>query len=569
MTDEWITQIEQHIARIIGYEQREELTREWTAHARKSSLVVTVHGPYDAGKSSLIKRLLVEEETGVPEWLIVSGRRETQSVRSVQSRGIIYVDTPGTHAGTEKHDALAADATVATDVVMLVIPPQMLAADAAWIRSFTTGTRYTSQPSALFGQGSLLIVIARADLAGTDPLDDLDGFHDLRERKRAELDAMLQLGSGDSRPLVHFVAADAYSAVGNAPEPVLDDYHRAGWDGISELRDSLRHALERRADLRTESGIRFWSFHAGAAMDTGRQQIADLTEVLEEARSRAHRRRQLAAKLKTIDEAVVNELRAALAEVLGGLIDVRAASDEALLEQAHSRLEGRLQPWLRTSAERLREFTEDAAEEFRLEYTRPASQAFDAWISQLAAPRSKRPSASGRLANAVKDADEAAEKLFQLKFGMTVNQAGVELDWIRRYEHDQEALHEYFSSGRGFTYGDDLGSAQTWVTSINTARHVTVAVSTVAPIVMNTLRERREEREEQQRRAALREQLTALKPRLEEEILRGGGNGWAAAVADIQERLKADPIHEPLVRRSGQRIEGLKQAIADLEHFLR
>ena len=49
----------------------------WNDFYQKEKPVVSIVGPYSAGKSSLIKRLLVQEGYNVPDWLTISGRRET------------------------------------------------------------------------------------------------------------------------------------------------------------------------------------------------------------------------------------------------------------------------------------------------------------------------------------------------------------------------------------------------------------------------------------------------------------------------------------------------------------
>ena len=68
--------------------------RRWEDLRQSDKLTTVIFGAYDAGKSTLLKRLLVEAGTAVPEWLTVSGRRETFEVLSVQSEGIVFVDTP-------------------------------------------------------------------------------------------------------------------------------------------------------------------------------------------------------------------------------------------------------------------------------------------------------------------------------------------------------------------------------------------------------------------------------------------------------------------------------------------
>ena len=57
----------------------------WHAARDDAALQVTVFGVYDAGKSSLIKRLLVELGAPVPDWLTISARPETYAATRVEA----------------------------------------------------------------------------------------------------------------------------------------------------------------------------------------------------------------------------------------------------------------------------------------------------------------------------------------------------------------------------------------------------------------------------------------------------------------------------------------------------
>ena len=50
--------------------------------------MVTFFGPYDSGKSTLLKRLLVDEGCKVPDWLTISPRPETFEQNKIEALGV-------------------------------------------------------------------------------------------------------------------------------------------------------------------------------------------------------------------------------------------------------------------------------------------------------------------------------------------------------------------------------------------------------------------------------------------------------------------------------------------------
>ncbi len=98
-----------------------DLSFRWEAHARRGDVVVTLFGPYDSGKSSLLKRLLIDDDRPAPDWLTVSGRRETFEPREAEVMGVVIRDTPGIAGGNELHEKAAGEALLLSDVVVLVL----------------------------------------------------------------------------------------------------------------------------------------------------------------------------------------------------------------------------------------------------------------------------------------------------------------------------------------------------------------------------------------------------------------------------------------------------------------
>jgi len=120
-----------------------ELRMRWEAHSSRDQVVVTFFGPYDSGKSSLLKRLLVDEGKPLPDWLTVSGRRETFEPKEVSVSGLSVRDTPGIAGGNELHEAIAKEALLLSDAIALVLPPQLVTSDRDSLIAVLNGRRFS------------------------------------------------------------------------------------------------------------------------------------------------------------------------------------------------------------------------------------------------------------------------------------------------------------------------------------------------------------------------------------------------------------------------------------------
>lgn len=233
--------------------------RRWDNLRHRADLRTVLFGAYDAGKSTLLKRLLVDAGTHVPEWLTVSGRRETFEVRSVESEGIVFLDTPGWSGGNAEHDLISLREVQLVDAYLWVLPPQLVTADKQAYLDFASGRHFGDGLPATVVADATIAVIARMDEAGVDPEDNPDGFQELAARKAAELRSMLHAGGveADLRAVM-CVAADPFQMVGSDPAPDRELYdHSRNWDGVEALARSLRSMCSERESLRVAAGARF------------------------------------------------------------------------------------------------------------------------------------------------------------------------------------------------------------------------------------------------------------------------------------------------------------------------
>lgn len=225
--------------------------RRWEEFRDLDTLELVVFGAYDAGKSSLLKRLLVDWGAPVPDWLTVSGRRETFESKRAEAPGLGLTDTPGLGSGNNEHDDLTLGAMRLADAYLWVLPPQLV----------TTGKERFLE--VLFGDGGIAgattAVVARMDEAGVDPSDNEVGFTNLCSKKKEELSSLVAAASSDRQlRSIHCVVADPYQMVGNMPnpEPEIYDIGR-DWDGVQDLAAEVLALRKQHNELRARAGARF------------------------------------------------------------------------------------------------------------------------------------------------------------------------------------------------------------------------------------------------------------------------------------------------------------------------
>ena len=121
----WESAVREQV-RLVAGDWVDEVATAWSTFAAETRIQVVLHGGYDSGKTSLIKRFLVEDGTPLPDGLEVGARPTSYQVQRIASGDFVWVDTPGTDSGNADHDALAEEALTLADAVLVVLSPQLL-----------------------------------------------------------------------------------------------------------------------------------------------------------------------------------------------------------------------------------------------------------------------------------------------------------------------------------------------------------------------------------------------------------------------------------------------------------
>jgi hypothetical protein len=292
------------------------LAQRWQRFATIDALVVTVYGSYDTGKSSLLRRLLIEFGQAVPSWLTISARHETFEVNEIRAAGCVLRDTPGfvaegADARAQLNTELASEAIALTDVAIVTVPPQLATAEHPMLHELVQED---------WAPGSLWFVISRFDEAGVDPDDDPDGYRALGDRKTLELRKALDL---DDTVSVYVVCQDFAQIAGaeRNPDPAVWDDSRE-WDGIAGLLAAITDlGTAGRVELRQSAAQRFWR-------NAVQQSLGQLREELEKHLGNAvisdegdQRRASWLAQLDTLTRAAEADLRGRISAAVGDAMD--------------------------------------------------------------------------------------------------------------------------------------------------------------------------------------------------------------------------------------------------------
>lgn len=347
--DEWFAQVASILPNAVADEDR-----------FPTKPVIALFGAYDAGKSTLLKRVLVEAGVSIPAWLTVSARRETFESNDVEAFGCILRDTPGLAAGSAEHEETALQAVLESDVMLLVMPPQLITGDRDVVLPILSGKAYRKE--GLSCAQSLLVVITKLD-ERADPVDDQIGYRAYAALKQEEWGKLIEanrLSLGQAP--VFTVSADPLGYVGNDVAPQRGSYMDGcrEWDGISALVGMLEGLPGQFGDLRRAAKIRRFCSRLTATVAAKDAEILANQQVLVETERQHQQIDNLASREKFIRERAQAELRRRIEEELSSFFTIRGKDADALRD----RLQGCVQDWLAEQSAALEKLVRESGAEF-------------------------------------------------------------------------------------------------------------------------------------------------------------------------------------------------------------
>jgi len=419
------------LATELGRERVDEILSPLDRHLARQEPVVVVCGAYDAGKTSLLKRLLVEDGKDVPAWLRISGGRETFEIAELGLFGASFVDTPGLSTDRWDHTAIANSAILLSDAVLLLMPPQLLTSERDEVLVLLSGERFAC-PTNAFAAESVVLCISRIDEVGIDPGLDPTRFTELVDAKFKELRRSLSPRVDGAATALHAVSADPWQLVSNDPVSSQAAYGaNRSWDGIEGLVVRLRGLPGRLPELRWFTERRFLSSVLDAAADGLEKSAREAELAAEASEQRVEHARTLLKRLAAFDSSARATLGALIADELSTATR-RAAADEATLERIiGQRLAEGLNRWRTEQEDELAALAREAEQELKVAARRASGATYSKFFEGLSErPPEQAPGRSPKWALAKRVQEQVAEgiKIWgEHSLGMTMKDARREL----------------------------------------------------------------------------------------------------------------------------------------------
>lgn len=473
---QWCEDLETAIEATVGAEIADSVRTRWREHAARDRVEVTLFGPYDSGKSSLLKRLLHEDRQPTPPWLTISARRETWETNEVDAHGLTLTDTPGVAAGDEDHDRTATETITLTDAMLVVVPPQLLTGEKDLVVPVLNGEFFAPGRGWAFPDGALAFAITRLDEGGIDPSDSENAFRTFAEGKSEQLRELLSRVGVENVP-VRCVVADPYGLAGNDSA----DYQVLGEiDGVAGLIEDLHALTDRKNELRFAARIRYL-LHAGHHVAGTVSRHLDRTELrATELARRVGDQELVRSELEDLVQAASADLRNAINDEAQALAE--QSSPQFGFEAAlQSRVETRVATWRARWDTQLAELAERLAERYEAAEHRPMATLIDQLLEPPSEPVDRRLASVTRAWDLIDESSKVlnsgVRKAVQAKLGMDLGKAQQELKRLERLSAEEFA--------KELSANPALKDLEHFRTVI---RHAAIAAE-VAPIVSEVVRE--------------------------------------------------------------------------------
>jgi predicted GTPase len=198
-------------------------------------------GDYNAGKSSFIKRLLLDSGSPVPPDLEIRANPTTDRVREYDWDGFRLIDSPGFQSSEATHNEHALRTFPDASAVIYLFQPNLVLGDDGHLIKVLRGDR---ERGLVPKQERTFFVINRSDELGVDPETNPDAYGQLAERKKKELSLALgSRGISVASGAIFCMASDPFGLVGSRSDvdaKAIDSYR--AWDGFGHFMAEFRRA---------------------------------------------------------------------------------------------------------------------------------------------------------------------------------------------------------------------------------------------------------------------------------------------------------------------------------------
>jgi len=554
----------------------DELRSQWESHVRREGVIVTFFGPYDSGKSSLLKRLLIDDDQPVPDWLTVSARRETFERNEADVMGIVVRDTPGIAGGNAQHEEVADDSLAMTDVIVLVLPPQLVTSNKAAFISVLNGERFCSVASIAYAQHSLGVVLSRMDEAGASPEDDPDGYNVLVHRKSEELSSLLHSeGVSEDVIALSVTAADPSGLVGNnVPENrhVYDaDRH---WDGVESFVGFLHSLISRKDELRLRAEIRFLGAELGAISESLAALYDERCTMVGAATNEMSMHALSEDRLRALLDAARADLDHRIDEEVAAATRRGAVDEKELKKVIDVRLDAALDRWSKEHDAAFEALLREADGELKVRHQRPSSQALWESLGADAVESTERrvgkkdgQEALGKVQKLTKTLHKGYREAHPAFLGMSVEKSRTELRRLQQAGSFEEYVRKAGKNATRFRDASDAAKAK-WTTRLDTGFAVAVpAILELGGLLNEAWSENKAALQRAEKRERVRQTIEESSRKLADSAWNWWCNdGLPAAVREAfsQARESAENVRNALQAEA----ESIKQSVDSVKSCL-
>lgn len=323
-------------------------------------------GDYSSGKTSFVKRLLIDGGLPVPETLEVRADPTTDHLHTYEWEQVLLVDTPGLQSMQDAHGSVVLDAYPDASAIIYLMQPNLLVGSTAGLELILKGDRRRGLVPKL---DRTIFVIHRADELGADPEAVPTEYVRLCERKKTELQqALMSRDIHVETDRIFCMSADPFHLVGDRRDVSSSQFDRFRfWDGFTEFRKTIRAINARFAGTGSDRSV----------LEGGLARLGRLSTSIIAKRDSLVARDQFLARLDSIlstsvaeGERLESELRMKARRMVedhafGNLERVAgAASDSELEETVNQLAEWWKLPTFETDVKRWQEEAQRAIEEW-------------------------------------------------------------------------------------------------------------------------------------------------------------------------------------------------------------
>jgi predicted GTPase len=196
-------------------------------------------GDYSSGKTSFIKRLLIDAGLPLPPTIEVRADPTTDSSHSYEWEQALLVDSPGLQSSKAAHTDVALKAVADASVLICLFQLNLLVGSTAALERVLKGDPAQGLAPKL---GRTIFVIHRADDLGADPDLVPEQYVQLCRRKKLELQqALASRGISVAEDRIVCMAADPHQLVGDRRDVNAHEFDRyRAWDGFKEFHGAMR-----------------------------------------------------------------------------------------------------------------------------------------------------------------------------------------------------------------------------------------------------------------------------------------------------------------------------------------